>query len=1149
MKYVPLHWFLLLAFFLSSPLYGQIPQMDRPSNADIRVAPDWAQEMYAADPNVLEVDRLYKAWFRAQPFEKSYHTQYYKRWRRMVADHIAVDGHVDIPSPVEAQRLRQDYLAKRSTAAQRTAGSGWSVIGPVQVRNDNGDFRANQTNIYSISRCAADTNVLYAGTEPGEIYRSSDGGQNWTVLSDGLAHPGGLRAISADPVNPNIAYASSGSSVYKTTDGGGSWTTTYMANGFNANEILVHPADPSLVFIPANQGLWRSTDAGASWSTVFAEKAYDIKVNTGNDSILYLVKHNPSQNLCEFFLSTDRGQNWTQITNGWFTSTDPDRNDGGARLAVSNADPNRVYAYLIGEAKTGDTGYIGVYRSTDGGYSWTLPNGPPGGPYTTAHPNLAIGTTTWLYHQGFYNCALMASHSNADHILIGGLNLYRSTDGGATFNAVSGYVGGPLNMHVDNQDFRAYNGEYWISTDGGIYRSTDFFTTQPEVRMRGIHGSDYWGFGSGWNEDVVVGGLYHNGNLAWYQDYQPGDFLSLGGGEAPTGYVNPGDARKTYFSDIGGRYIPTAIGQPVSNLPFGLFPNESYWSAESSEVEWHPNCSSVAYLGRDHELWRSEDGGASFSLLHAFGSSTDNEVLYIEIASDDPDVIYVAQRPSLGNSGQLWRTVDGGQNWNQVSIPGNTNTRKILLQVDPEDWQRLFIAYPSGANGQKVYMTTDGGANWTNLTTAMLNGEGVHSIVHVPGTADGLYFCTGNTVYYKDNNLNDWVMYNTALPVTFNTNIARPFFRDGKIRIASYGKGIWEADFHTQPSRPIARPMADKLRAICSTDSFFFECHSFLNHGGATWAWDFPTGSPASSTLRNPVVAFNGLGMHAAILTVTDGNGQSATDTMYVEVAGIQAVQIAEDFEGSYPPQDWSVVATGNPVWTQYGQAGGFGNSASSVRCDNYNTPANGSFADLRAPINLASANSAWLFFDVAYAQYGGQYTDTLEVRISTDCGETWQLEYRDGGQSLATSPNQTVEFVPTASQWRTDSLDLSAYQGNGDVLVAFRNLGHYGNVIYLDNINLDGSPLIGLSADPIQGNVSLSPNPMVSGRSLQLRSDLDESFQVRVFNLEGKEIWRGEVRNGERFSLQAASGVYVWEAIGESLMKRGKLVVVDERK
>jgi hypothetical protein len=258
--------------------------------------------------------------------------------------------------------------------------------------------------------------------------------------------------------------------------------------------------------------------------------------------------------------------------------------------------------------------------------------------------NLAIGTETWQYHQGFYNCALMVSNTNADEIILGGLNTYKSDDGGATFYALSGYVGGPYNMHVDNQDFRNINGTTWLTTDGGIYRSADFFATDTyQSRMNGIHSSDYWGFGQGWNEDVTVGGLYHNGNLASFDVWGPGQFMQLGGGEPASGYVNPGQSRRVYSSDINGKIIPLIIGDPVDNVGFGIDPNESYWSVESTELEFLPSCFSIAYTGKENQLWKTEDFGVSFTPFATFGASLDDEITYIEIAWSNEDVMYVGQ--------------------------------------------------------------------------------------------------------------------------------------------------------------------------------------------------------------------------------------------------------------------------------------------------------------------------------------------------------------------------------------------------------------------------------------------------------------------------------------------------------------------------
>ena len=479
---------LLLLFSLG---LGSIWSQQKPSSFEIASLPEWAQRMYGASPNVFEVDSLFRTYYAQHPFQKSFHTQYYKRWRRSVSNFINPQGEVQMPSQQEWTTLLQDYKAKQSGSRSAT----WSALGPFFVSNPQFLQGKTQSNIYSLAISPSNPQIMYAGTEPGEIYRSSNGGNSWDCVSLDDFFGYGVTALAVHPSNPSIAFAGGNLGVFKTTDAGTNWTNVLPDNQLGVNEIWVDPAQGSVVLAATEKGLYRSTDAGSNWVQLFTEKSYDLAANPSNPSMVYLLINDPSQSICSFFRSTDMGASWTVQTNGWYTSTDPARYDGGARLAVSMADPNRVYAYLIGESKPNDYGFIGVFKSTDAGQSWTLPNGPTGGPYTASHPNLAYGNPNWTYHQGFYNCALMASQTNADHILIGGLNLWRSDDGGATFSSVAGYVGGPLDMHVDMQDFRVGNGDYWISTDGGIYRSTDFFNSQPDFKMQGLRGSDYWGFG------------------------------------------------------------------------------------------------------------------------------------------------------------------------------------------------------------------------------------------------------------------------------------------------------------------------------------------------------------------------------------------------------------------------------------------------------------------------------------------------------------------------------------------------------------------------------------------------------------------------------------------------------------------------------
>lgn len=1112
-------YFLIL---INSAVYTQ--NLQKPTPNEINNLPSWAQMMYSENPSIFIVDSLYRDYYSKNIFKKSFHTQFYKRWRRKYLNFSDENGFIHEPSQAEMYQIELVYRKKQPNSKS----SNWSIVGPITNYQEAGEQGSGQTNVYSVDQCLNNPSILYCGTEPGEVYKSTDEGFSWTLVSLNENFGSGVTAVEVHSTNPDIVFAGGNNGVFRSIDGGQSWTNVLPNSNFGLNEILIHPTNDQVVFACTDKGLYRSTDGGTTWNMLFSNKTYDIKTNTADESILYIVRNNPIAIICEFLKSTDFGATWNVQSNGWFSSTDAARNDGGARLAVTPANPNRIYAYLIGEAKANDFGYIGVYRSDDGGTSWTLPNGPVGGPYTTNHVNLAIGWADWTYHQGFYNCALMASPNNPDEILVGGLNLYKSTDGGGTFTPVAGYVGGPLSMHVDMQDFRAIGNTAWVSTDGGIYRSNDFFNANYEFRMSGVHGSDYWGFGSGWNEDVLVGGLYHNGNLAHHENYGPGNFLELGGGESPTGYVNPGQNQRTYFSDIAGKIIPLNLNDAITNAAFGMSPNESYWAAESSEMEFHPNCYSIAYIGKDNSIWKTTDAGASFNLLYSFGTNTANQIKYIEISSSNPNVIYLNQQPSSGSNGIIWKTIDGGLTWTQLNKPSG-NSRRMLISINPENENELWLGYPDGSNGFKVYRTINSGQTWENLTSSILNNESVQALIHVAGTDGGIYIATNRSVYYR-NNQTQFQLVNSGLPLFTNGNILQPFYRDSKIRLATYGKGIWESGLNESPSYPIARAMVDKLdqQVICEIDSFYFEDHSFLNHTNATWNWTFPTGSPSNSNLRNPSVLFTQGGTHTAILQITDGNGNTDSDTIQVTVNYFSLPNsISEGFEGTFVPNGWSISNPNNDAqWSLSSNSGGFGASSKSAIFDNYNNDSQGNADDLIMNVDPSTLSiNSYLKFDVAYARWGAGYSDTLEVLVSLDCGITYQSLYLKGGTYLSTSPDLQDYFTPNASNWRTDSIDLSIFSNETNLQVAFRNIGHYGNVLYLDNINLGNTS--SLNEQEITSPL-IYPNPILSGETISI--ELTGEYLILLLDQKGSIIQRESGKKNSTLTLSntLAHGKYL---------------------
>lgn len=845
--------------------------------------PLWAEKMYGDHPNVWEVDSLYHSFYRREPFIKNKHSQYYKHWRNRFRAQINEQGYID-----------DQYPLRTVSAEAGDRSADWEYVGPEETRtpvNDDATNRAVswQNNIYCLSISPTNPNVLYCGGETGGVHRSTNKGLSWTHISANIAL-GATTAVQVHPTNPDVVICANGNTLWRSIDAGANWSVIYSEIGFEAVAIRFNPLNPQTILVAGLRGLLHSTDGGISWTKQFnALACWDIQYHPTDTQMVYLLKTNVPLKKIEFLRSTDGGINFQVTGNGWYT-TDAGSVVEGGRLAVTPAAPDWIYAILLGKAFTGaDANLIGFFRSFNLGEDWLCPNAPIGGPFNgsssynlaTANPN---GTGI---AQGFYDLCLAVSPIDPEVIVTGATSCYASYDTGQTFVSRGGYAGGLDWIHPDMQDAQfAPTGELYLATDGGIDYSADNLQTATS-RNKGIRGSDLWGFAQGWNEDVLVGGRYHNGNMAYHENYPAGVSLRMGGAEEPTGYVNPGENRKVYFSDIGGKKIPENLSQPFQNIPFGIDPNESYFETESSELEFDPRCYNHIYTGYLNSIWKSTDGGNSFQLLYTFSANNADRILEIEISRDQPDVLYCFLRKANGSAGTIFKTTDGGATWSAITNPASGNKRQISLAINQQNANQLWICLRAeGSNSSNKVFFFDG-TTWINRTSSMLNGIRANHIVHAAGTNGGVYLTTTDGVFYRNDNMSDWVLMGSSLPLQTNGLKSIPFYRNNKLRLGTYGRGIWEIDLHER-SLPKAQPSVDKMSSSCTRDTFLFSDYSVVCDSQVNRLWSFPGASWISSlTAVHPKVVYTTPGNYSVSLTITDSQGNTDTKsyTSFIQVS------------------------------------------------------------------------------------------------------------------------------------------------------------------------------------------------------------------------------------------------------------------------
>ena len=799
--------------------------------------PLWVTKMYAEDANVMEVMDLYHTYYQTHAFEKNLHTQNYKYWLRETQDYVQGNGEILIPEAAAAKE-RIDQLREQRNFGVDTKTSSWQNIGPDRTYRNDGSLglRPTQVNLFCLGVAPSDNDIVYGAAEGGGIFKSTDHGLNWELTSKNESFTN-AQDIKVHPDNDEIVYVGSGSDIYKTLDGGLTWSLNFTAAG-TIEQFYIHRTTPSHVYAATADGLYFTDDDGDSWTVIYDARCWDIEAHAVDPDILFLSVHNAAAKRAEIFKSLDAGGSWELKDTDWYVPTDfVSATDIGCKIGVTPADPDRIYAGLIGDSKSGDNGWIGVYYSEDGAESWVNSDGIDGGPYepgSDAETNWFVAGYAGGYHQGWYNFDLDVSHTDPDKIWIGTIWFCESGNRGANIEYVRGTRS--LEMHADIQDIDVVNGEVWVASDGGINFSTDECLSV-DVRNTGVSASTFWGFNQGWNEDTWTGGRYHNGDAVYHENFGLGNTMFMGGAEQATGYVNPLNNRETHYSDISDKVTPDALSQSSSNATnYSLYPNESYGLLNSSEVEYDFRYSNHLYLGNENVFYKSTDGGASFEALYTFPEFS--RVLEFEVSRANPDVIYCIVRD--GFICEIYKSTDAGASFEVITELPTTSVSRLDLTLNPADSDELWVAAHYAADGEKVYATYNGGETWENRTTVSLNGHYIRDIVFQAGSDHVVYVSSNYGLFYWDQSSSEWISYAEDLPFVTRTLHLRPFYRDHKLRLGG-GRGVWEASL-AQPSLPIAQPMTESDVVYCSRDTVQFECYSILNHEDASWEWAF---SPA----------------------------------------------------------------------------------------------------------------------------------------------------------------------------------------------------------------------------------------------------------------------------------------------------------------
>ncbi len=738
----------------------------------------------------------------------------FKRWEYKWQESIESEGKI----PAAGKHLLEfSKFIKTYKSDNRDANSPWESLGP----NSNTSGYAGTGRVMSVGFHPTNNNIIYVGSAGGGLWKTTDGGLSWTPKTDFLGSIG-VSGIAVDYNTPNTVYIGTGDGdasdnysigVLKSTDGGDTWNTTGLEWNTSSNylirNMIMDPNDVNTILVASNVGIYRTTNGGTSWNQVQAGSFYDVDMNpSAATNIFYAATSN------DMYKSTNNGATWT------LEYTVP--NSGRLSIATTAANSTYVYALSSGTSggANGSSGYNGIYRSTNSGETYSL---------MSSSPNILTysASGTGSGGQGWYDLVIAADPDDANTIHVGGVNHWKSTDGGANWSIKSHWSGsGAVAVHADKHllEFQDDN-TLWEGNDGGIYKTTNGGDSWTD-RTSDMIISQMYRIGVSESNQRVLAGLQDNGTKRKDNDGTWDDVL---GGDGMDCAVSPINGNVMYGESQYGNISRSTNGGGSWSSVASSLPNGAWITPIAVDNE---NANTV-YAGYN-QVYKSTNNGGSWTTISE--SFTGSNMTKLEVSNLDANYIYT------GYGNQLWGTDDGGANWTKKSTPGSFS----MVKISKTNPQTIYGTSSNFANGNKVYKSMDGGKSWINISGNLPNIPANTIAIHDDGE-ETIYVGMDVGIYFKNESTPQWTLMNVDLP---NAQIRELEIKEStdQIYVATYGRGVWRnSTIGTLSScaAPISLSI-DVANATSGTASW--EAPASAPANGYEWAFNQTTTPPASGT-------------------------------------------------------------------------------------------------------------------------------------------------------------------------------------------------------------------------------------------------------------------------------------------------------------
>jgi hypothetical protein len=655
-----------------------------------------------------------------------------------------------------------------STGALSAAATGivrWTALGPFTISSPNPSYELDWAGrVTGVAIDPTNPNTIYVSSPTGGVWKTVNGGASWVPLTDSQCS-GDISALAMDPVDPQILYATTGDEfttaiscgILRTVDGGSTWKALPEPGGKFAASLWIDRASAgsatsTIVYAATWQGLYRSANSGQSWSLVLLPSTFsisDVIADPVTTSTLYAGGSNWDGS-GGMFKSTNNGLTWSPASTGLPATFQK------VRFAASSSSASTVTAAI---ATTWSAARL--YKTTDHGATWIeLPAAQ------TLYPDNSICPA-----QCTYNLVIAVDPTNSNVLWFGAIHLFRSTDGGATFQYVLG------ENHADQHVLTFHPTQpntLFVGNDGGVYRNINGATVSTLNTNLAIT-QFYPGLGVHPTDPLsVIGGTQDNGGVSFSGG---GRFSWICCGDAGYGLIDPSNPSVAYMTNQANGGPERLENGGTTPIAEGL--NLSENRGFISPLAMDPLSPSTLYYGLSR-LYRTVNRG---DLWQAVSPPLDNGTGYgitaIAIAPSNTATVYVASGPYFSlttNAFGSWQTLAPSLGW--ISH----------IAVSPTNPGTAYVTVSGSTTTSHVFKTSNYGAQWQAIAGGLPDIPASSIVIFPQGQ---LFAATDLGIFSSSNDGASWTPANSGLP---NVRVLDVVYNPGTHRLlaATFGRGLYE---------------------------------------------------------------------------------------------------------------------------------------------------------------------------------------------------------------------------------------------------------------------------------------------------------------------------------------------------------------------